>query len=380
MSTLSIDFIETFTVNGTRSNWVFVKISASDGTTGWGEASLEWRERSVVSAIDELKPMLIGQDPARIQYLWQMMYRQRFWRGGVVTMTAIAGIEQALWDLKGKHMQCPVHQLLGGAVRDRVRAYTHIMPNSADAIEEAVKPLLTQGFTAFKTLAFPSIPLKASRQQLEHAEHFMNTLRNAVGPDTDIMVDCHGRLGPFATRELAQLLRKYDLFFWEEPVLPENHQAMKAAVVNIDIPIATGERLFSKWEYREVFESNVVNVVQPDICHNGGILETFKIAAMAETYFVQVAPHNPNGPIATAASLHLCATIPNFHILEFVTADREARDAVCLTHHVPSEGYFKIPEEPGLGIEVDEKALLLRPPVAGSYPAEFLPDGTPIDA
>lgn len=370
---MKITGVRTVVVNAQMRNWVFVKVETDqDGLWGWGEASLEWKTRSVAGAVDDFAPMLTGEDPARIEYLYQKMYRQSFWRVGIIGMSAISGIEQALWDIRGKALGVPVYQLLGGAVRDRVRMYTHLGGGDMKAVYEAqqedpsamvdfARAVVANGYTAVKVLLTPPTEPLNSIPEYHRAERRMQALREALGDRIDIMVDCHGRHFPANAVEFCRVLAPYRPFFIEEPVPPENVEAMAEVRRLSPAPIATGERLVTRHEFRRIFEQQACHIIQPDLCHCGGLWEAKKIAAMAEAYYIGVAPHNPLGPVANAAALHFALSTPNFLIQEDMLTDVPWRWEV-VTHHLRTENGHWLPSEaPGLGVEVNEESARKHP-------------------
>jgi galactonate dehydratase len=308
-------------------NWIFVKVETSaSGLFGWGECSLEWKTRSVCGAVEDYAPMIVGEDPTRIEHLYQKMYRQSFWRAGVIGLSAISGIEQACWDILGKSLGRPVYQLLGGAVRDRVRMYTHLGGGDMRAVYESQQSsdpqvfvdraleVVSNGYTAVKVLLTPPTESLNSIADYKRAERTMEALRLAVGDEVDIMVDCHGRHSLGNAIQFCRILAPYRPYFIEEPVPPENVDVMAEVRRQSPVPIAIGERLVTRHEFRQVFEKLACNVIQPDLCHCGGLWEAKKIAAMAEVYTMGVAPHNPLGPVANTAALHFDLSTPNFLI------------------------------------------------------------------
>ncbi|MCS7056421.1 MAG: galactonate dehydratase, partial [Thermoflexales bacterium] len=371
---MKITAIKTCVVNAEMRNWVFVKVETDQpGLFGWGEASLEWKTRAVVGAIEDFAPMLIGEDPERIEFLYQKMYRQSFWRVGVIGMSAISGIEQALWDIRGKALGVPVYQLLGGRVRDKVRMYTHLGGGDMRAVYETQysadpKPfvdlalaVVARGYSAVKVLITPPTETLNSIAAYRYAERMMAAIREAVGEDVDIMIDCHGRHSVANAIEFCRVLAPYRPFFIEEPVPPENVDALAEVRRASPVPIATGERRVTRFEFRELFEKQACHVIQPDLCHCGGLWEAKKIAAMAEAYYVGVAPHNPLGPVANAAALHFALSTPNFLIQEDMLTDVPWRFDV-VRHSLKTEnGYWLPTDAPGLGIEVDEAAAKKHP-------------------
>jgi galactonate dehydratase len=371
---MKITGIRTVVCNAEMRNWVFVRVETDQpGLYGWGEASLEWKTRSVVGAVEDFAPMLIGEDPTRIEHLYQKMYRQSFWRVGVIGLSAISAIEQACWDILGKSLGQPVYKLLGGAVRDRVRMYTHLGGGDMKAVYEsqyAADPavfvdraleVVARGYNAVKVLITPPTESLNSIAAYRYAERMMGALRLAVGEGVDIMVDCHGRHSLANALEFCRVLAPFRPYFVEEPVPPENVDVMAEVRKASPVPIATGERRVTRFEFRELFEKQACHVIQPDLCHCGGLWEAKKIAAMAEVYGMGVAPHNPLGPIANAVALHFDLSTPNFLIQEDMLTDVPWRWEV-VQHSLQSEGGYWLPTDaPGLGIEVDEAAAARHP-------------------
>ena len=371
---MKISGLKTVVVNAEMRNWVFVKVETDqDGLWGWGEASLEWKTRSVVGAIQDFEPMIVGEDPTRIEHLYQMMYRQSFWRLGAIGMSAISGIEQACWDILGKSLGEPVYRLLGGAVRDRVRMYTHLGGGDMRAVYEsqlAADPavfvdralqVIQKGYTAVKVLITPPTESLNCIAAYRFAGETMEALRRAVGDGVDIMIDCHGRHSPANAIEFCRVLAPYRPYFVEEPVPPENVDAMVEVRRASLVPIATGERLVTRFQFRELFEKQACHIIQPDLCHCGGLAEAKKIAAMAETYYMGVAPHNPLGPVANAAALHFALSTPNFLIQEDMLADVPWRWDVVSNTLQTENGYWLPTDAPGLGVEVNEEAAAKHP-------------------
>lgn len=340
---------------GGRTNLIIVEVQTSAGITGIGEASLEGKTQAVVGAIDDVKEYLIGQDPTRIEHHWQTIYRHSFWRGGVVIGSAISGIEQALWDILGQALGVPVWQLLGGAVRDKVRLYANgPRGNTPEEVAESCVRLVEQGWSALKLCPFDAVPGVAGQPELRAARRQMQLIRDAVGPDVDVLIDCHGRLSPTSAVQMAHALDEFDIYFFEEPVLPEDPAAMAHVAERISIPVATGERLFTKWGFRDILAQGAAHVLQPDLAHCGGLWEGRKIAAAAEACYVRVAPHNPYSWLLTNVSIHLDAAIPNFLIQEFlVDHPPEVERLFAERFSWLPGGWVELPERPGLGVELD---------------------------
>jgi len=368
---LKITDIKTVIVNAQMRNWVFVKVETdTPGLDGWGEASLEWKTRAVAAAVEDLKPFILGDDPARIEHLYQKLYRQPFFRPGVIGLSAISGIEQACWDILGKQLGVPVYKLLGGAVRDKVRMYTHLGGGEMSAVYESfdagrvielAQQVVSRGYSAVKVVFVPySEPLMGVPYAKKLAA-VMGKLRDAVGDRVDIMVDFHGRTYPAVAIEYINAIAEFRPYFCEEPVPPENIDALAEVRRAVRVPIATGERLATRHQFREVLEKRAAHVIQPDLCHCGGLLEAKKISAMAEAYYVGVAPHNPLGPVANAAALHFALSTPNFLIQEDMLADVPWRWEVVESSLRTENGYWLPADAPGLGVQVNEAAAARHP-------------------
>lgn len=345
-------------------NWLFVKVETDEGIHGWGEASVEGKEKAVAEAVHELERQLVGRDPFQIELLWQEMYRNAFWVGGPILTSAISGVEQALWDIKGKALGVPVYELLGGKMRDRLRVYANGWSHGCETPRQfaaAAVKTVEQGYGALKWDPFGGASLFIEREQEDVAIAIVREVRNAVGSAVELLVEVHARLSPANAIRIAHRLEEFRPFWYEEPVPSENVDAMALVARATDIPIATGEHLFTKWGFKDLLEKQAAAVIQPDICHDGGILETRKIAAMAEVYYVGLAPHNPNGPLSTAACIHVDACSPNFLIQEYVISDEEIRAAIQKEPLPIVSGYLAIPDRPGLGVDLDESAFARFP-------------------
>ncbi len=387
--TLKITAIKTVGVNARMRNWVFVKVETNQpGLYGWGEATLEWKTKGVLGALEDLAVLLIGQDPLRIEHLWQVMHRQYFWRGGIVNSTAMSGIDQALWDIKGKEAGKPVCELLGGPVRDTLRFYDHLAGGKFEGIYQTTEPeqfadliqeSLDNGFTAVKSMPIPVFEMIESPPALKKAARCVEAMRRAVGDDVDIMIDLHARSTPAVAIQFGRLLVDYDLYWYEEPCWHEHVDGLVEVARALPFPIATGERLIGRWGFREVCEKRACAIIQPDVGHCGGISEARRIAALAETYQISVACHNPAGPILTAASVHLGFATPNYLIQEAVRNDVPWRNDI-VDHPVHIErGVAYPPTVPGLGIEVNEKEAAKHPIQPEITMAMFHKDGSVAD-
>ncbi|MBQ8357689.1 MAG: galactonate dehydratase, partial [Clostridia bacterium] len=305
-----------------KPRWMFLKVYTDTDIIGLGEPVLEGHCTSVEAVIHEFEEYLIGKDPMMIEHHVQALYRGGFYRGGPLMLSAISGIEQALWDIKGKYYHCPVYEMLGGKCRERIRMYTHVKRAGVagefpiSEMLEIAQQRLDEGYTALKYSIIPPIKsIENPENTKKHVERFA-AVREKIGMGVDLAIDFHGRVSPAMAVRLAEELKPYMPFFIEEPCLPENVDCMVNIARSTSIPIAAGERLFGKWQYRELLEKQAVSVVQPDICHCGGIFEGRKIATMSELYFGTLAPHNPLGPISLAACLQLDACTPNFLVQE----------------------------------------------------------------
>jgi len=341
--------------------WLFLKVETADGTAGWGEPVVEGRSKSVRAAVEELMDgYMLGKDPADIERHWQRLYRGGFYRGGPVLMSAIAGIDQALWDIKGKHLGVPVYELLGGKARDRIRIYSWIGGDDPSDVGDAAAERVDAGFTALKMNATGALRHVDTPRSVKGARDRVREVREAVGDDVDIGVDFHGRVSKSMAKRIAAAIEEFDPMFVEEPVLPENNEALADVARHTTVPIATGERMYSRWDFKEVFERGAVDVVQPDLSHAGGITEVKKIAAMAEAYDVALAPHCPLGPIALASCVQVDACSPNALIQEQSLGIHYNETDDVLDYLADPEvfdyedGYIDLPEAPGLGIEIDE--------------------------
>ncbi|RRA98906.1 galactonate dehydratase [Larkinella rosea] len=388
---MKITAIETQVCHARMRNWIFVKvITDQPGLWGWGEATLEWHTRAVVGAIEDLSQLLIGEDPRRIEHLWQMMYRQHFWHGnGIVRGTAISGIDIALWDILGKIHGVPCHELWGGRVRDYIRLYCHLgggkmedfyqtKPDDANRFGELAQQAVADGFTAFKSMAVPETMSLEGLQPVHYAEACVKAMREAVGDSIDIMVDCHARPSPRMGMQFAKALEPYGLYFFEEPCWPETMDDIALIQRAVKTPIASGERLIGVHAFREMLEKRAVSVIQPDITHCGGLTEVRRIAALAEAYRVSIAPHNPQGPVSTAASIEFGFSSPSYIICESVHNDVPWRtDVVSEGFTVEEKGRIVRPNQrPGLGIEINEDEVKKHPFEQEVLQRTFYKDGS----
>lgn len=354
---MKITKLKTFLV---EPRWCFVKIETDEGLVGWGEPVVEGRAATVETAVQELAEYLVGKDPLRIEDHWNVMYRSGFYRGGPILMSAIAGIDQALWDIKGKYFNAPIYQLLGGACRDSIRVYSWIGGDRPSDVGKAAKVMVDAGFTAVKMNGTEELQYIDSYEKIDQAIARIASVREAVGDYIGIGIDFHGRVHKSMAKILAKELEAYRPMFIEEPVLPENNEALREIANQTSIPIATGERMYSRWDYKKLLADGYVDIIQPDLSHAGGITECKKIASMAEAYDVAVAPHCPLGPIALAACLQMDATAHNAFIQEQSLGIHYNQGSDLLDYIMDrsvfdyQNGHVKIPQGPGLGIEINE--------------------------
>jgi len=341
--------------------WLFLKVETDEGIVGWGEPIVEGRAATVKTCVEELMAYLVGKDPLRIEDHWNVMYRSGFYRGGPIIMSAIAGIDQALWDIKGKFLQSPIYQLLGGACRESIRVYSWIGGDRPVDVGLAAKAAVENGFTAVKMNGTEELQYIDSYKKIDEAIERIAAVREAAGNYLGIGIDFHGRVHKPMAKILAKELEPFRPMFIEEPVLPENNEALKEIANATNIPIATGERMFSRWDFKNLLHDGYVDIIQPDLSHAGGITECKKIFSMAEAYDVAVAPHCPLGPIALAACLQVDATAHNAFIQEQSLGIHYNQGNDLLDYIKDpsvfsySEGHVAIPQGPGLGIDVNEE-------------------------
>jgi galactonate dehydratase len=343
---LKITRLETLPV---KPRWLFLRVHTNAGITGLGEPIVEGRASTCAAAVKEIEPYLVGKDPRQAVHHWQAIYRHAFYRGGPILTSALSGIDMALWDIKGKALGAPVYELLGGPTRTRVRVYAHA------GTPEEMKAGLARGFTAFKTAPAKKRPTRyiETPAAVAYAAERFADLRRQMGDEVDIAIDFHGAISPATARLLIKALEPHQPMFVEEPCQCQNHDVMAEIARGTCLPIATGERVFTKWGFREVLEKRAATVLQPDLCHAGGITEVRLIAGMAEAWYASIAPHNPLGPISLAAGVQLAASIPNFLCQEQVSLG----EGYLKEPFRVRDGYLDLPAGPGLGIELDEDAL-----------------------
>jgi galactonate dehydratase len=361
-----------------RTNWLFVRIHTDEGLTGIGEGSLQYKDAALAAELRNFGAYLRGKNPFRIEHIWTSLHRRVTWTGGAVTMSAISAIDQALWDLKGKALGVPVYELIGGKVRDRVPLYAngwfsgarptahgalHGAEGEADWYAERARAVVDRGFRALKLYPFAGAQV-ITPERIARGVALVRAVREAVGPAVEVAVDVRAALNVWSARRVARKLEPLDVAWLEEPIRFDNAAAMAAFARSVDVPVATGEQLYTRWAFRELLEENAVGIIQPDICHAGGLSELRKIATLAETYYVGVAPHNSNGPISTVASLHLDVAINNCHMQELFVNALDRYQAV-LTRPIPiADGFGAPPDGPGWGTDLDDAVVAEYPPAS----------------
>ncbi len=368
MERMRITAVRTFLVGGSWRNWLVVKIETDAGVHGVGEATLEGKSKTVEAAVAELARYLIGKDPAAIERHFQEMYRRAFYAGGEVLTSAITGVETAMWDIKGKALGVPIYELLGGRTRDRVKLYANgwyrqgMSPAEFVAAARKVVALGAKGIKFNPWGGRPGIDFhRLENDILNTGVEVVATLREALGPSVDLYIDCNGIFNTVGNAiRAAKAVEPFNISFFEEPVPHENTDAMAYVRRKIDIPVATGERLFTIFRFRELLERGGADVVQPDMSHCGGMLEARKISAIADAHYAAFAPHNANGEISYASAVQLAACVPNFLVLEHFPPE-PWRFEVCRNPMEVEDGWLRIPDRPGLGVEFDETAALSHP-------------------
>ena len=377
---MKIASVEPLVVDVGSRNWVFVVVETDEGVRGIGEGSLPGHPRAVAAAVEEYREYIVGEDPARIQHLWQLMYRQPFFRSGAVTLSAMSAIEHALWDIKGKVAGLPVYDLLGGRCHDRIKLYANGPGGEThEEYADSGRALVEEGFTAMKTgMSAPMRPVQGDGAIGEIAGR-IEALRDAVGDDVEIAFDAHGRFTPAMAIKLARALEPYNIWFLEEPALPENAKGLAQVAQATSIPIATGERLFTKWAFREVLELGAAALLQPDLSHCGGVLEARAIAAMAEVYYCGFAPHNPLGPINAIVSAHVGMASPNFVALEICRYPPDWTQQLLSPALAMRDGWLELSDAPGWGVELDVELCRAHPYKPYKLPILEHPSGAVAD-
>lgn len=361
---MKITDIKTFVVDCFRTNWVFVKVYTDEGICGVGEGTLEYKEKALCGAIEHIKNYLTGKDPRTIEKHYHDIYRDAYWRGGAVLMSALSAVECALWDILGKSLGVPVYQLLGGKVNEDCRIYVNGWFSGAktpDEFAEKARAAVKRGVTAMKWDPFGKSYMQISNKDLDTALECVAKVREAVGNNVDLLIEGHGRFDVPTGIKIAKELECFKPMWFEEPVPPDNLDALKAVRDKSPVAISAGERLYTRFDYNKLFALRAADYIQPDVSHAGGIAELKKIAAAAEANYIPFAPHNPSGPIANAATLQLAACCPGFSILEIMYSDVDYRKKVTNENLVYENGRIKIGDKPGLGIELNEEECLKHP-------------------
>ena len=361
---MKITDVKTFVVDCFRTNWVFVKVYTDEGIAGVGEGTLEYKEHALEGAVEHLKNYLLGKDPRNIERLYHDIYRDAYWRGGAVLMSALSAVECALWDILGKSLGVPVYTLLGGKANEDCRIYVNGWFAGAKTpreFAEKAKIAVKKGVTAMKWDPFGKSYLQISNADLTNALECVAAVREAVGDKIDLLIEGHGRFDVPTGIKIAKELEQFKPMWFEEPVPPNNLEALKAVRDKSPVAISAGERLYTRFDYNELFRTRACDYIQPDISHAGGIMELKKIAAIAEANYIPFAPHNPSGPVANAATLQLAACCPNFCILESMYSDVDYRKYVTNENLVYENGRIRIGDKPGLGIELNEEECLKHP-------------------
>ncbi len=361
---MKITDIKTFTMDAFRTNWTFIKVETDEGLHGWGEASLGTREMALAGCVEDLKRLILGRSPLDIEKMWFEVYRDSYWKGGPVFMSALSGIEMAMWDIVGKFFNTPIYNLLGGRMRDEVKMYANAWFTGARTPEDfaaKARETVALGVQAIKWDPFGKAHMTISNEDMERAVAIVGAVRAAVGSRIDLLIECHGRFNPTTAVQISRELAPFKPMFLEEPVPPDNLDSLAWVRDKSVVPIAAGERIYTKYGFQEAFSKNALDIAQPDVFHTGGIMEAKKIAAMAEAKHIPVSFHNPSGPVSNACILQLAACVPNFLIHEIMLTDGSFRAKITDEAVQYRDGFILIPDKPGLGIEVNEEEVLQRP-------------------
>ncbi len=361
---MKITDIKTFNVFTYRTNFVFVKLETDEGISGIGEGTLEYKENALLGAIEDIKRVLIGQDPREVERISHELYRDSYWRVGPVLQSAVSAVNMAMWDIKAKAAGVPVYEMLGGKVRDGVRMYANVWfagAKTADEFAAAAVKAKNMGITALKWDPFGKAYMYMENADFRRSIEIVEAVRGAVGNDVDLLIEGHGRFDIATGIKIANALKPFDPYFFEEPTPPDCLDALAQVHKNSPVPIAAGERLYSLTQMRDFLERGCADFVQPDISHCGGISAVKKMAALCEAHYVALAPHNPSGPVANAATLHIAASTPGFRILEICLTDVSWRKELTNERVVFDKGNILIPTGVGLGLEINEENCLKYP-------------------
>jgi galactonate dehydratase len=379
---MRITKLKAYSIASPITDWSLVKVETDEAELlGWGECSLPSKPRGVLGAIADLEKVVIGADPTDIEWIWQRMYRHSYWRGGPILTSSISGIDTALWDIHGKLLGQPVYKLLGGAVRKRVKLYANLgLSTSPEEFRERARMAMEMGYRAVKIYPLPDVSKIERPKTIQSIVACCEAVRDEIGDDRDFAIDCHGRPGSALAAQIESAVRHTGPLWIEEPVPAELVAALRRCASKFLTPIAAGERLFTRWGFRELLERELVSIIQPDVSNAGGISEMMKLASLAELYGVAFNPHNPNGPLQSQTSLHLAAVAPTFEMLEHRHEHHAFMAKICkpFPQVDPADGCAALPEGVGLGVEVDEEFLQSNP-ARDWTPEAFRPDGTPSD-
>ena len=361
---MKITDIKVYIMDAYRTNWTFIKVETDEGLYGWGEASLGTQEMALKGCVEDLKRLMLGRDPLQIEKMRFEVYRDIYWKGGPVLMSAISGVEMAMWDIVGKYFNTPVYNLFGGKLRDRVKMYANGWFSGSKTPEnfaKKAKETVALGVKALKWDPFGKAHMTLTKEEMHNAVEIVGAVREAVGEDVELLIECHGRFNPYTAIEISRELAQFHPMFLEEPCPPDNLEAIAKVKSRSLVPIAAGERVYTIYGFEDLFTKDAVDIAQPDMFHTGGMMECKKIAAMAEAKHIPISFHNPSGPISNAAILQLAAATPNFLIHEIMINDGSFRKAITNEEVVFEDGCILIGDKPGLGIDVNVDAVLERP-------------------
>lgn len=361
---MKITDIKVYIMDAYRTNWTFIKVETDEGLYGWGEASLGTQEMALKGCVEDLKRLIVGRNPLEIEKMRFEVYRDIYWKGGPVLMSAISGIEMAMWDIMGKFFNTPVSTFFGGAMRDRVKMYANGWFSGSREPENfarKARETVALGVKALKWDPFGKAHMTLTKEEMQKAVDIVGAVREAVGNDVELLIECHGRFNPYTAIEVSRELAPFKPMFLEEPCPPDNIEAIAQVKRKSLLPIAAGERVYTIYGFEDLFSKNAVDIAQPDMFHTGGMLESKKIAAMAEAKHIPISFHNPSGPISNAAILQIAAATPNFLIHEIMINDGSFRKHITTKEVVFEDGFIKIPQKPGLGIDVHVEEVEKRP-------------------